>query len=123
VRPQGIGPARLGGAVLNGVVPKRRNCLILVAAVLQHEGGDGEQMGDVGDRGLFAELPPVKSLDFTQGLIESVGYHKFLSSVGHVAGIRIGVPVAPPGTVARRSALYPRNTCHSFTKARVSKQQ
>jgi hypothetical protein len=46
-------PCRL---ILDAVVQKRRNGEVLVAAVFENSRSDGQEMGNVGRRGPFADL-------------------------------------------------------------------
>lgn len=68
--------AALGlGLVLDGVVQKGSDCLVLTAAVLQNQARHRQQVRDVGDRGGLARLVLVQLGGEAQGVEEAVGQH------------------------------------------------
>ena len=69
------GAADFLGAVLDGVVQKRGDGLVFVTTVFEDEGGDGEQVGDVGDVRAFAQLVAVQAVSLGQGDRKTFGEH------------------------------------------------
>ena len=59
-------------AILDGVVQKRGNSLVFVAAVLQDDGGHGDKVSDVGDVGAFSRLGLVKRCGVVESLAEAL---------------------------------------------------
>src|SRR6266540_6866995 len=68
---QALGPA----LVFDRVVEERRDRLLLAASVFQHERGNAEQMGHVGDVAAFPALGGVSLGGVSQGLLELRSEH------------------------------------------------
>ena len=54
--PSDLAQARLTALILHGVMQKRGDGFVLVAAMGEHGGGHAQKMRDVRPRGSFAEL-------------------------------------------------------------------
>ena len=63
-------------AVLDGVVQQAGDRGVLAAAVLEHDGGDGHEVGEVGDRGALADLGGVDLAGQRECLLETAGEHR-----------------------------------------------
>jgi len=70
------GEGLLAALVLDRVVQQRGDGLVLVGSVLEDEGGDGEEVGDVGGGGALAELGGVEAGGVDEGLLEAGGEHR-----------------------------------------------
>jgi hypothetical protein len=68
--------------VLEGVVQQRGDRLVLVAAVLEHDGGHADQVRDVGDLAALAELVLVQLGRPDQGVAETFAYGCHVRSGG-----------------------------------------
>src|SRR5947209_5538792 len=66
-------PAELRGLqiLLHRVVQQRRDCLVLVGAVLEGEARDAEQVGDVGNPSALPELPCMQPRSQSEGVLEA----------------------------------------------------
>jgi hypothetical protein len=61
--------------VLDRVVEEGGDGLVFVAAVLEDEGGDGQEVGDVRGGGALAQLPGVQLGGVDEGVFEAGGEH------------------------------------------------
>lgn len=73
-----------GAAVLEHVVQQAGDGLVLVAAVLQHDAGDAQQVVEVGDGGALAELGGVGDAGVLDGLAVTLGQNGHGRTPSHV---------------------------------------
>lgn len=70
-----LGKGRGTALVLRRVVQQGSDCLVLIAAVLDHQGGDAHEMGDVRSRGALAKLVAVQPVREPESLVEAICQH------------------------------------------------
>ena len=81
--------------ILDGIVEERGDCLILIAAIFEHERGHAEQMRDIGQ---IRPLAPLPSVQVSRVRMKRLGK----SSAKVRASGRRGHPVTSPSVVAYR---------------------
>jgi hypothetical protein len=81
--PAYVTQARFSALVLNGIMQKSGDGLILVATVSKYGGSNSEKMSDVRPRGAFAKLPGVNARGIRQSTAKPETERSFAALLGH----------------------------------------
>jgi hypothetical protein len=108
----------LASLVLGGVVQERCDRLVLVAAVLDHERADPEQVADVGDAASLSHLRPMSGRREPQCLLEALAED---DRAGALAGeIRAYAATVSPRARPSRRRLAEPVTSDRYRATRMS---